>query len=214
MHVQVGVISDIHADLEGLRLALRLLDFHGVMRTVCAGDIVERGTGGDTVANLIRERAIVCIKGNHEYIAVSKQEEMHRRGSAVGLRHRPLSEGTVAFLHALPDSYRFEQAGKRILVAHGTPWSDFVYVYPESRPATFERVAREAQADVVILGHTHIPMRACVGGVWIFNPGSISAAGSRTCGILTLPDCAFDVYSLDSGRQVPDVPFVTIDRRG
>jgi putative phosphoesterase len=203
--MKVGLISDIHSDLDGLQKALGLLDSHGVEQIICAGDMVEKGQSGDGVITLIRERGIPCVKGNHEYIAVHKQGEMHKRGSAEGLRHQPLSDETIAFIESVPDKRLFDWAGKRLLMAHGTPWSDFVFLYPTSRRATFERVAREARADqaeIVVVGHTHIPMQALVDGVWIFNPGSVSAAGSRSCAVLTLPECAFEVLHTDTGEAV------------
>jgi predicted phosphodiesterase len=181
--MKVGLISDIHSDLDGLQKALGLLDSHGVEQIICAGDMVEKGQSGDGVITLIRERGIPCVKGNHEYIAVHKQGEMHKRGSAEGLRHQPLSDETIAFIESVPDKRLFDWAGKRLLMAHGTPWSDFVFLYPTSRRATFERVA-------------------LVDGVWIFNPGSVSAAGSRSCAVLTLPECAFEVLHTDTGEAV------------
>lgn len=45
-NVRIGLISDIHADYEGLQNALALLDRLGVDRILCAGDLVERGMGG------------------------------------------------------------------------------------------------------------------------------------------------------------------------
>lgn len=212
--MKLGLISDIHSDLDGLRKVLDLLDSQGVEQVVCAGDMVEKGQSGDGVIALIRERAIPCVKGNHEYIAVYKQDEMHNRGSAEGLRHRPLSDETIAFIESIPDKRMFEWAGKRLLMAHGTPWSDFVFLYPTSRRATFERVAREAQidqAEIVVLGHTHIPMRALVDGVWIFNPGSVTAAGSRSGAVLTLPECEFWVFDIDTGYEI-DVPETAVKR--
>ena len=57
-------------------------------------------------------------------------------------------------------------------MVHASPWEPFdAYIYPQS-----PQLARFAQLpyDVVILGHTHVPMVRRVDGVTIINPGSCS----------------------------------------
>ena len=200
--MRIGLISDIHADLDGLVGALALLDGLGVEAILCAGDLVERGHGGDAVIELVRARAISCVKGNHEYITLFKQEAVEREGDPGGLGFRPLTAGSIDYLRALPDRLRLSFEGTPLLLAHATPWDDFTFVYPESRPGLYRRVAEAAQADFVVLGHTHVPMLAQVGATWIANPGSVSAAGSRTCAVLSIPDGAFQVFLIPDGTPV------------
>jgi predicted phosphodiesterase len=48
-------------------------------------------------------------------------------------------------------------------------------------------------------------MQVCVNAVLILNPGSVCGAqaqGSRTCGILYLPERRFQVFDLDLGMPV------------
>lgn len=40
--MKIGLLSDIHGDLDGLRKALKLPDSFGVEQLVCAGDMVEK----------------------------------------------------------------------------------------------------------------------------------------------------------------------------
>jgi predicted phosphodiesterase len=113
-----------------------------------------------------------------------------------------LREETVDFLRALPQVRRLKIAGVSLLVAHGTPWDHGVYVYYNTQESVFERLVHEAAADVVLLGHTHIPMAIKKQHTWIFNPGSVShnrRLNDRTCGLLHLPDCVFTVVDIDTG---------------
>ncbi len=89
--MKIGLIADIHGDEAGLRRALDLLDGLGAERILCAGDLVERGSRGDAVIDLIRQRGIPCVKGNHEYIMLSKQESLEETGSPGGLGSRCLT---------------------------------------------------------------------------------------------------------------------------
>ncbi len=212
--MKIGLIADIHGDEAGLRRALDLLDGLGAERILCAGDLVERGSRGDAVIDLIRQRGIPCVKGNHEYIMLSKQESLEETGSPGGLGFRPLSDSSLAFIEALPDTQSFELGGKSILLAHATPWDDFTFVYPSSRPDLFRRIEWRAQCDVVILGHTHLPMKVKVRRTWIFNPGSIYVAGSQTAATLDLPEVSFTVYRLATGEPLAEVPSLEIDADG
>jgi predicted phosphodiesterase len=54
-------------------------------------------------------------------------------------------------------------------VCHGSLWAVDEYVYPNYR--NFERFV-DIKADVVVMGHTHIPMMRQAGRVLLINPGS------------------------------------------
>jgi putative phosphoesterase len=207
--VKIGVISDIHGDLDGLQKALALLKTQQAARVVCAGDLVNRGAHPNEVVALIRDAAIPCVRGNHDdYAALSPlpdAADVWLRGADPDNHTQLLSGETREFLRALPLTCQFEWEGKRVLLAHGAPWSNNVSLFPVSGAAVFRRTAEEAKADVVILGHTHQPMAADVGSVRIVNAGAIwrdPDDTARTCGVLTLPGGAFEVYDIDRGRTV------------
>ena len=60
--------------------------------------------------------------------------------------------------------------GRRLLLVHSTPWEPRgAYVHPES--GLLSRFA-EADADIVLYGHTHRQLVRRVGRVLVINPGS------------------------------------------
>lgn len=195
--MRLGIISDIHADIAALVVALQFLDSQGVDQIVCAGDLIDKGLDAGDVVRLMEARSIPCVAGNHDHGAGKDRLDLQGR----------------AFLKGLPQTLNLTLEGKRLLVAHGAPWSEDVYVYPKTERHVFRRIAQEARADIVILGHTHVPLAAQFRNVWIFNPGSICrmyTKGSHTCGILTLPECSFEVFEFSSRQrvEVADVRFV------
>lgn len=208
--MKIGLIADIHADPEGLRLALRLLRLKGVDQVIAAGDLVERGPGGDAVIEMLEQRGIPSIAGNHDVNAVNNHEWYCQNADRVELmlEGRLLTEATLEYLKRLPPTLTVEAGDQRILVAHGVPWSNLLYLFPGSPQHIFEQVAeqtRAAGAGAVILGHTHLPMAGQVDGVWILNPGSVCGAyssGSRTCAVLTLPEYTFEVFEFETGQPV------------
>ncbi len=215
--MRIGLIADIHCDLTGLGLALDLLREKHVHTILCAGDIVEKGDGpdGDAVIELLTAYKIPCVQGNHDFDAVGNQRWLRENGDPQNPNYhrRLLAESSLDHVLHLPDVLRFEWEDRRVLLAHGAPWSAQIYIYPNSPRDVYDRIAVEAQADVVILGHTHRPMQVQIGDLLVVNPGSVcdhgDALGSRTCGILSLPDGAFDLYDLRTGGKI-DLPITEI----
>lgn len=207
--MKIGIISDIHADLQALEAALKLLKQHGAQSIVCAGDLVERGFAGDAVVRLMQERKIPTVGGNHDRDAIFNQMWMQQNMESNNpeVQKRLLQTETLDFLRGLPQILRTTFQGIRLLVAHGTPTKKDEYLFSRSPKARFKVLAAEARADVIILGHTHEPMKTRVRGVWFLNPGSVYGGeerGSHTCGLLTLPECHFEVLHIAT-QSVVDV---------
>lgn len=200
--MKVGIISDIHAELAALQAALAILDANNVDQIVCCGDLVDRGADGDAVVDLIRSRQIPCIQGNHDRQAPLYQQwvtdnQIDTRDPKISARL--LDENTRQFLRDLPDHLRFEWEGYRVLMVHGSPNKIDEYLFPHSPAALFKQIAMDSKADIILCGHTHMPMEIKHRAVRFYNPGSIhgdGTRGSRTCAILHLPDTTFDVLKL------------------
>src|SRR5438132_3953606 len=110
--MKLGLIADIHCDVEGLHRAMRLLDDHGVDDLLCAGDLVEKGKGcdGDAVVEVMRCLEIPCVKGNHDIHAAFNQQWIRenlipRNPKLLDLL---LKDHTLAYLAELPETVSFE----------------------------------------------------------------------------------------------------------
>lgn len=218
--MKLGIISDIHAHFSALIAALDLLRDQGADRIVCAGDLIERGPDGERVVAFMRAEGIPTAQGNHDYMAIGNQAWLRENAEPDHPRVKEvlLSPDAIGFLQDLPKTVTLAAGSGRVLVAHGTPWNKSEYVFPHSPADVFRALAHYAlkhEANVVILGHTHSPMRVQVQvqesdqaearTVWIINPGSVIGpgyAGSHTCGLLSLPDMAFQVFDIARRRAV------------
>jgi putative phosphoesterase len=203
--MRIGVISDIHADLVALVKAVTFLREQEVEQIVCAGDLVEKGPDGDVVVKFLQVENILCAQGNHDYDVIGNQAWLRRHADQGNLkvRVRLLTDATLEYLRTLPRTIQFEDNGKRIVVAHGTPWHSGQYVFHNSPPGIFRYLIKETGADIMILGHTHTPMIIHVGSAMVVNPGSVCgshAYGSGTCAILD--DHGFHVYDIHSGARI------------
>ena len=72
--------------------------------------------------------------------------------------------------------------GARIYMTHGHLYR----VKEEYMNAVDAACAREA--DVLLFGHTHLPMCARIRGIWVLNPGSIRDSRRPTYGLMQIED--------------------------
>lgn len=163
--LKVGVVSDLHCNLQGLELALQAMD--GVDELLCLGDsIFEYQFSNEVVARLKQRRAHI-IQGNHEEVFMSPSGIRARQRSGI-------DSVLLEFLAEQPHRRCLELAGKRLLLVHSTPWEPRgEYVHPHS--AKLDRFA-EVDADIVLYGHTHCQVVKRIGGVLVINPGSAGDA--------------------------------------
>lgn len=210
--MNIGLISDVHANVANLRRALALLREQGADVILCAGDLVDGASEGDAAAQLVKAEEIPCVQGNRDFsLSRGRRANPHRAASD------DLSDDTLSFLRALPLTRRVKHGGKRFLLAHASLWDQATYVFPNNRRTLFELLAADAHADVVVLGHTHTPMAVEVNGVLVLNPGSVDANRQApyqsTCALLSFPVTRYQVFDIKTGSPV-QYPFIRLDDLG
>ena len=164
---RLAVISDVHADVYALRDALAQIERLGCDRIVCCGDLVDYGKHPEETVALLRERGIPCIRGNHDRWALEAE--------AAAKVPPTLTPATLDFLRSLPTKLDFVCEWVRIAVRHGQHHSDMEGVYPSREsPEDLGQMLAEADADVLLVGHTHLPFRMdAAGGGIVCNPGAL-----------------------------------------
>jgi putative phosphoesterase len=166
--VLLGVVSDIHCNSLALRWALDELE-PAVDEILVAGDAIYEYRFSNEVIEMVRGCNARYVLGNHEMQF---------------LRARPdIGKGTadpshVEFMEATPARLEMMIDGKRLLMIHGVPWAPWSdYVYANS--PQLSRFA-EVDADIVVVGHTHIAMVERVGTTLVVNPGSVGESRGTT----------------------------------
>src|SRR5208283_663811 len=70
----VGVLADVHGDLQALDAALPRLRGMGCDVILCAGDLIDlEPLGEECVQRLKSEKGLICILGNHERWALDRR---------------------------------------------------------------------------------------------------------------------------------------------
>ena len=170
------VVSDIHANWPALRAIREPAD-----AVVCLGDIVSYGPSPRECLTWVRERAAHVVRGNHDtalaYEAESGAAAFKRKLAVATLEvhRRLLDEEEVAWLRALPTELSFRCDDYRFHAVHASP-ADHLFSYrltPDLDAEELKKEVAEVRADIVLLGHTHLPMSR---GAWskvVLNPGSV-----------------------------------------
>ncbi len=163
--MKLGIISDVHCNLRGLRQALAAMD--DVDEVLCLGDIIDAGRFSNDVIAALKARGAHVILGNHEEVFLSREAERARDGNGI-------DRSLVKWLADQPLRKTLETGGKKVLMIHSTPWEPRGdYIFPHSEH--LERFG-EADADFVLYGHTHAQVVRRFGRVLVINPGSAGEA--------------------------------------
>lgn len=183
--MQIGILSDIHGDLRALDTALSRLDnYHRVQHILCAGDLVGRGPEANGVVTRVRERGIITVKGNHD-------EWEHG-----------LDPENAAFLRSLPLDWRGKFGTTSVFMCHGKPGNNLWGLYRDHISNTLlDMMLASLRVDVLITGHTHVPLFAQVGRGCAINPGSLytfksARSTSHSYGVYDTDKQLFEVYDL------------------
>jgi len=190
--MEIGILSDIHGDFHALERVLDRLDnHHHVDYILCAGDLVGRGPQPDLVVDVIRQRQIPTVRGNHDEWFIELKDE------------------NVKYLRNLPLEWRGTLAGASIYMCHGKPGNNLWGLYRDHISDTLLNMMLESLgADVLITGHTHVPLFARVQRGCVVNPGSLytfksARATSHTYGVLNLSSLQFDLYDVTAQTVEP-----------
>jgi len=187
--MKILLISDLHSNIQALEAVLASeADADAVY---CAGDLVDYGPFPREVIDLLRERNIPCVSGNHDeqVVALAKNREswadmrpqdrhwVHQNVEA-------LDAGDIAFLEALPESLEFTADGHSYHMRHcGADGYELIQLLSEFEAhwsAGQSPACRPEQTARVIVGHTHIQAVHYLAAdrLWL-NPGSISYRPTR-----------------------------------
>jgi putative phosphoesterase len=192
--MNIGVISDIHGDFGALEAVLDKLDhYHQVDYILCAGDLVGRGPQQNQVVETIRRRNIPAVRGNHDEWFYD------------------LTPENTDYLNNLPLDWRGSLGGFDVFMCHGKPGSNLWGLYRDHISNTLlNMMLVSLQADILITGHTHVPLYVRVEEGCVVNPGSIytfesARNSSHTYGVLHLPDLSFALYDV-TAEQIESIP--------
>jgi len=168
------MFSDVHANLLALEAVLADIQREAIGEIYCLGDLVGYGPDPGGVVERVRGLGIPTIRGNYDDGIGNRRggcgcyystEQAESEGAiSYAFTEAALEDAQVDWLASLPDQIRFEHRGVRLLLAHGSPRKINEYLLPDRGDRQLARLADEAKADVVCVGHVHVPYHRTLEG--------------------------------------------------
>lgn len=200
-----AIISDIHSNLEAFERTVHEIDRIGVDKIICLGDIVGYGANPNECLDIVRERQLTSIIGNHDIVACGRGEPDNfnpiARDAALWTRNE-LTEENKDFLFGLP----YQREIDDFLIVHGAISDPDLYIFSSSE-ALLE-FSFMGKANICFFGHTHVKVyyvysHGKVQGftddevelsgdnLYLVNPGSVGQPRDRD------PRASFLIYEHD-----------------
>ncbi|MDD3579426.1 MAG: metallophosphoesterase family protein [Desulfobacca sp.] len=180
---RLAIISDLHGNLPALEAVLADIQAQGIREIYHLGDLVGYNPFPNETVALVRERGLPGLTGNYDRAVSDSGPEaiatyLNPKISPMALEiyHWTLAEVTAdtrAYLASLPEQLSLQINQWQILLTHGSPRQIREYVRPHLADETLKDILAGVEAQIVLTGHTHIPLVRNLNGQWLINPGSV-----------------------------------------
>jgi putative phosphoesterase len=177
--MKVAILSDIHANSVALERVLAEVREADARQLVLLGDYVGYYYRPAEVIRELRRWDCQAILGNHDRFALAARSDPQvlddyrvRYGSGLDVALEQLSGEDWAWLESLPLQQTIEVGKWRVHLAHGAPFDDDAYIYPDAPAERLLQAGAGIDSDTVWFGHTHWPFQS-LGRPTLLNPGSV-----------------------------------------
>ena len=205
--MKIAIISDIHGNYDALFSVLEKAKKESVDHLLILGDIVGYYYHPDKILNLLSHWSFDMIKGNHEQILEdliknsSLSEPIRLKyGSGHQEAINKLSKKQLNFLFDLPETKAIKINGIKLLMCHGSPWSNDFYIYPDSNNEIISKCDIKA-FNFVLIGHSHYSFAIRNENSILINPGSVGQSrqvgGKASWCILNTNNLCFQFFNTD-----------------
>lgn len=226
---KIGVISDIHGNLQALESILEDIESRDLYEVICLGDTIAIGPNPRECLELILDNNIKLVLGNHEeyfiegakkFVEVGVNERAHQKWVS-----SQMSEDLRLKLKDKPFIVKEEINGLSYAFMHYARKNDkFIYTNEERNIKKLNQMFSNVDTDVVFYGHEHdLEQTKVVGDRTYICVGSSGCRKDRNTyyTILTVHDNTYRVekvnlqYDRDlfestlNGLNYPDKEFIT-----
>ncbi len=171
--MKIAIVSDIHGNYDAWSAFNEEYDELWVL-----GDLVNYGPQPREVVAEVMEKASVVVQGNHDNAVAhdddSKWTSRYREMSTATRTYTSSVIGIAlkAYLSNLPLQAQVERNGKLFYLTHASPSNP---LYGRCLPDAKEWITDfdKLPADVLLVGHTHVPLIRKIGDKVLLNPRSL-----------------------------------------
>jgi len=181
--MKIAVASDIHGNVLALEAVLADLERQGgADHIVVTGDMVAYGPAPNEVFAILRELPNAhFLQGNTDryllektYPATGGDEWKDKLLLSFRWTAEHMEAEVLHFLGTLPLSLTFREKDWRLLAVHASPLSDEEGFTATTSDDDFDRMGVDpVLVDLLVCGHTHVPLDRTIKGVRVVNVGSV-----------------------------------------
>jgi putative phosphoesterase len=170
---RVLLLADIHSNWPALQAINEPFDV-----CICLGDIVDYGLEPGPCIEWVRKNCKYTVRGNHDHGACQNVTIngaggfKYLTGVTRPLTRQMLTEPDRRFLMEMPLTRTLTIDDIRYFLVHATP-RDPMDEYAPADSEFWLRRLEQVEADIVCVGHTHMPFMLEVGNKLVINPGSV-----------------------------------------
>ena len=171
--MKIVIVSDIHGNYDALSALPESYDELWLL-----GDLVNYGPQPGEVVNFVKDKAFLAVRGNHDQcIGYGDDPRCSTAFRDMAQATRRYSSAIVSvaqkqYLRSLPQCAEAKRAHTRFFLCHATP-SDFLYEYRSAESNKWLDDCVQLRADVILVGHTHMPFIRSFDRQVLVNPGSL-----------------------------------------
>ncbi len=163
---RIGIISDVHGNLEALSAVLASITAEEADYIVHLGDLVGYNANPRECLLLLQERKVISILGNHDMAILEPRvaESFNILAyQALDYSLRQLTREDMFYLQAMPG---VEVLWDRYLLCHGTPENMGTYISNVFQARRIFNLLRKQYRGIrfCFFGHTHVQT------IWISDP--------------------------------------------
>lgn len=181
--MKIALLGDIHGNIEALNAAYDAAMKENPDKVYHLGDLGGYAPFVNEVVDFLMEHGIEGVQGNYDEAVANDKEHcgcryedpLHSEMSQMSFEwtKKHASRESKAYMASLLFDISFSSNGFMASIFHATPFKNNLYWHEERDDRFFLDMARRADADVMIYGHTHIPYRKDIGGKVFINAGSV-----------------------------------------
>ena len=155
--MQIAIIADLHANLEATLAVFREIDRRKPDKIVCLGDLTGYNANPNEVVDIIRDREIPCIMGNHDAAVCGIEDPWFFRAAAkqvIEWQVDEIRDDNRRWLAMCPEQVVFRGT---CLGVHGSPSSRDDYIIDWLDAMRQLEYLNGRDVTICFFGHSHRP---------------------------------------------------------
>jgi len=199
--MKIGIVSDIHGNY--LALNEMLEKEYSVKTWMCLGDIVGLLPKVNETIELIRKKKLLVILGDHD-IALLNGSILPQSSTAtkiLNIQNQIITSQNRAYLYTLPESKHITFDSTTFYLTHSLGGT----LEKRSYSLDIKEIEKKNTVDVILYGHTHLPLLWYGTKIIIINPGSLGFP------ITKMKKNTYAIY--DTVSHHTEFRYVTVNKR-